>query len=246
MNEKAKELGMKSTTYKNPEGLPAPGHVTTARDLSILATRLRHDFPEDEKYYTIKKYRYPGTPAANDTNRNAMLFRDPTMDGLKTGHTDAAGYCMVVTAKRDAPNLAGGRRMLSIILGAASEHVRAEESQKLINWGYNAYEDVRLFDADQAVASARVWKGKEKAVKLGRAEPIIISVPAGSAAKVKTEIVQADPVIAPLAVGQQLGLLKITLADQQMAEVPLVALNPVESAGFVGRTWDAARLKMHW
>ena len=133
MNDQAKAMGMKNTTYKNPEGLTAPGHTTTARDLSILATRLIRDFPEEAKYYAVKKYRYPGTPSTNDTNRNLLLFRDPTVDGLKTGHTAAAGYCMIVTAKRDFPNLASGRRLLSIILGGASENARANESQKLLN-----------------------------------------------------------------------------------------------------------------
>ncbi len=150
MNAQAKVLGMKNTTYKNPEGLTAPGHTTTARDLGILATRLVRDFPEEAKYYAIKKYRYPGTPSTNDTNRNLLLFRDPTVDGLKTGHTEAAGYCMIATAKRDFPNLTGGRRLLSIVLGASGETVRANESQKLLNWGYTAYDAVRLFDGGQA------------------------------------------------------------------------------------------------
>ena len=131
-------------------------------------------------YYAIKKYRYPGTPSTNDTNRNLLLFRDPTVDGLKTGHTDAAGYCMIVTAKRDFPNLGGGRRLLSIVLGAASENARANESQKLLNWGYTAYDAVRLFDANQPVATPAVWKGKENTVKLGRPDAIVVAVPAGS------------------------------------------------------------------
>src|SRR5450830_310526 len=142
MNEQAKALGMKSTNYKNPEGLTEAGHTTTARDLSILATRLMRDFPDYVTYYAIKHYRYAGTPAANDSNRNLLLFRDPTVDGLKTGHTDAAGYCLIATAKRDFPNLTGGRRLLSIVLGATSETVRANESQKLLNWGYTAYDAV--------------------------------------------------------------------------------------------------------
>ena len=135
------------------------------------------DFPEYMQYYAIKKYRFPGTPSTNDTNRNLLLFRDPTVDGLKTGHTDAAGYCMVVTAKRDFPNLAGGRRLVSIVLGTASENARANESQKLLNWGYTAYDAVRLFDAGQPVATPPVWKGKEDTVKLGRPEAIVVAVP---------------------------------------------------------------------
>ena len=135
MNDQAKALGLKNTGYKNPEGLTEAGHTTTARDLATLATRLMHDFPEYVHYYTIKKYRYPGTPASNDSNRNLLLFRDPTVDGLKTGHTKAAGYCLVATAKRDFPNLQG-RRLVSVVLGASSEAARANESQKLLNWGY--------------------------------------------------------------------------------------------------------------
>src|SRR5687768_10520605 len=231
MNAQAKALGMKNTSYKNPEGLTAPGHTTTARDLSILATRLMRDFPEYVHYYSIKKYRYPGTPSTNDTNRNLLLFRDPTVDGLKTGHTDAAGYCMIVTSKRDFPNLAGGRRLLSIVLGAASENARANESQKLLNWGYTAYDAVRLFDANQPVATPPVWKGKENTVKLGRAEPIVVAVPAGSASKIKTQVARPDPLVAPFTRNQPIGSLKITLADQPVADVPLVALEPVEQAG---------------
>jgi D-alanyl-D-alanine carboxypeptidase (penicillin-binding protein 5/6) len=147
---------------QEPRGPDRAGHTTTARDLSVLATRLMRDFPEYVGYYAIKKYRYPGTPAANDNNRNSLLFRDPTVDGLKTGHTEAAGYCLVATAKRDFPNV-GSRRLLSVVLGAASENARANESQKLLNWGYTAFEAVKLFDAGQAVATPPVWKGKAHA-----------------------------------------------------------------------------------
>lgn len=242
MNEQAKALGMKGTAYKNPEGLTEPGHATTARDLSILATRLMRDFPEYVHYYAIKKYRYPGTPSTNDTNRNLLLFRDPTVDGLKTGHTDAAGYCMIVTAKRDFPNLAGGRRLLSIVLGASSENVRANESQKLLNWGYTAFDAVKLFDANQAAATPAVWKGKSDTVKLGRPEPIVVSVPAGSAGKIKTQVARPDPLVAPFAKNQAVGSLKVILGDEPVAEVPLVVLEPVEQAGILGRAWDAIRL----
>jgi serine-type D-Ala-D-Ala carboxypeptidase (penicillin-binding protein 5/6) len=242
MNEQAKALGMKNTGYKNPEGLTAPGHTTTARDLSILATRLMRDFPEYVHYYAIKKYRYPGTPSTNDTNRNLLLFRDPTVDGLKTGHTDAAGYCMIVTAKRDFPNLGGGRRLLSIVLGAASENARANESQKLLNWGYTAYDAVKLFDANQPAATPAVWKGQVNTLKLGRPEPIVVSVPAGSASKIKTQVARPEPLVAPFAKNQQVGTLKVTLGDEPVTEVPLVALEAVEQAGILGRAWDAVRL----
>lgn len=242
MNEQAKALGMKNTAYKNPEGLTVPGHTTTARDLSVLATRLMRDFPEYVHYYAIKKYRYPGTPSTNETNRNLLLFRDPTVDGLKTGHTDAAGYCMVATARRDFPNLAGGRRLLSIVLGGASENARANESQKLLNWGYTAYDAVRLFDAGQPVVTPAVWKGKEDTVKLGRPEAIVVAVPAGSAGKIKTQVARPDPLVAPFVRYQPVGTLKISLGDQPLADVPLVTLAAVEQAGILGRAWDAIRL----
>lgn len=249
MNEQAKALGMKSTSYKNPEGLTEPGHTTTARDLSILSTRLMQDFPDYIGYSAIKKYRYPGTPAANDTNRNTLLFRDPTVDGLKTGHTDAAGYCMIATAKRDFPNLGaagapGGRRLLAIVLGTASDSARANESQKLLNWGYTAYEAVKLFDAGQAVVTPSVWKGTSSTVKLGRPQAIVVAVAAGGAAKVKTQVARPDPLVAPFAKGQAVGTLKVTLGDNPapVAEVPLVALEAVGEAGILGRAWDAIRL----
>lgn len=241
MNEQAKALGMKSTSYRNPEGLTEAGHSTTARDLSILATRIMQDFPEYLHYYAIKKYRYEGTPAANDTNRNLLLFRDPTVDGLKTGHTEAAGYCLIATAKRDFPNV-GSRRLLSIVLGTASENARANESQKLLNWGYTAFEAVKLFDANQTVTEPAVWKGREKTLKLGRPQSIVVAVPAGAAGKLKTQVARPDPLVAPFAKGQAVGSLKITVNDQPLTEVSLVALEAVEQAGVLGRAWDSIRL----
>jgi len=254
MNDQAKVLGMKSTGYRNPEGLTEAGHTTTARDLSILATRLMADFPDYVGFYAIKKYRYPGTPAANDSNRNLLLFRDPTVDGLKTGFTEAAGYCMVATAKREFPNLAapavpagsptvgGSRRLLSIVLGTANENARANESQKLLNWGFTAFEAVKLFDAGQAVVTPSVWKGASSVVKLGRPQAIVVAVPAGSAGKLKTQVVRSEPLVAPFSKGQQLGTLKVLSGEQTVAEVPLLALEAVEQAGIVGRAWDALRL----
>ena len=249
MNAQAKALGMNATTYKNPEGLTVSGHTTTARDLSILSTRLMTDFPDYIGYSAIKKYRYPGTPAANDTNRNTLLFRDPTVDGLKTGHTEAAGYCMIATAKRDFPNLGaagapGGRRLLAIVLGTVSDSARANETQKLLNWGYTAFEAVKLFDANQAVATPPVWKGKAATVSLGQPRAIVVSVAAGNAPKIKTQVARADPLVAPFVKGQTLGMLKITLGDSAVpvAEVPLVALAAVEESGILGRAWDSIRL----
>jgi D-alanyl-D-alanine carboxypeptidase (penicillin-binding protein 5/6) len=241
MNQQAKVLGMKNTAFKNPEGLTAPGHTTTARDLSILATRLMQDFPDYVGYYKIQKYRYQGTPTANDTNRNLLLFRDPTVDGLKTGHTDAAGYCLIATAKRDFPNLQG-RRLVAIVLGASSEVARANEAQKLLNWGFTAYEGLKLFDANQPVLEPPIWKGTEKTVKLGQPQPIVLAVPAGNSSKIRTQVARPDPLVAPIQKGQQVGTLKILSGDQVLREVPLVALQQVEQAGIFGRAWDAVRL----
>ena len=241
MNEQAKALGMTGTSYKTPEGLTEPAHLTPARDLSILAVRLMHDFPQYMHYYATKQYSYPGTPPSNGNNRNSLLFRDPTVDGLKTGHTAAAGYCLVATAKREFPQV-GTRRLVSIVLGASSENARANESQKLLNWGYTAFDAVKLFDADQPVATPAVWKGKGSSVKMGRTEAIVVAVPAGSSGKIATHISHQDPLIAPFSKGQAIGALKVTLGDAPLRDVPLVALDGVEQAGMMGRAWDAMRL----
>ena len=241
MNAQAKALGMNNTAYKNPEGLTETGHTTTARDLSVLATRLMQDFPAYVGYYAIKKYRYPGTPAANDSNRNLLLFRDPTVDGLKTGHTDAAGFCLVATAKRDFPNLQG-RRLLAIVLGAASENARAEEAQKLLNWGYTAYDGIKLFEAGQAVVTPAVFKGRQPQVGLGRNQAIVVAVPQGQAGNIKTMVTRPDPLLAPLQKNQPVATLKVLLNQAPLVEIPLLALSAVEEAGFFGRTWDTLTL----
>ncbi|MFM6986791.1 MAG: D-alanyl-D-alanine carboxypeptidase family protein [Hydrogenophaga sp.] len=247
MNEQARALGMRNTSFRNPEGLTVAGHVTTARDLATLATRLMRDFPAYTGFYAIQNYRYPGTPAANGTNRNLLLFRDPSVDGLKTGHTDAAGYCLVATARRPASSLGSGaqgqRRLLSVVLGAASENARAAESQKLLNWGFTAFDPVRLSAPGQPVLSPKVWKGRSATVALGQPEGVVVAVPAGEAARVKTEIVRPEPLVAPLQRGQALGVLKVSLAGGgAVTDVPLVVLETVEESGILGRAWDALRL----
>lgn len=249
MNRQAAALGMKSTRYRNPEGLTEAGHSTSARDLAVLATRLMQDFPEFVGYYAIRKYRYEGTPATNDGNRNLLLFRDPSVDGLKTGFTEAAGYCLIATARRDFPNLPpggsgdpGGRRLLAIVLGAASENARANEAQKLLNWGYSAFEGVKLFDAGQAIASPAVWKGSQSTVRIGRSQAIIVAVPAGMASKVTTTLQRTDPLVAPVNPSQVIGRLQIKVGERVLMELPLVALEAVPQAGLIGRAWDAIRL----
>jgi D-alanyl-D-alanine carboxypeptidase (penicillin-binding protein 5/6) len=254
MNEQAKAFGMQATTYKNAVGLVEPGHSTTAHDLGILATRLLTDFPGSVGYYALKSYRYPGTPAANDANRNLLLLRDPTVDGLETAYTDASGFGMVASAQRAFHNLAGApesaevpaapgsRRLVAVVLGAANENARAYESQKLLNWGFTAFEAVKLFEANQAVVRPNVWKGSEAVVQLGRPQAIVVAVPKGTASKISTQVVRSEPLVAPFVQGQQVGVLRVSVGGQPLVDVPLLVLEAVDQAGLVRRAWDALRL----
>jgi D-alanyl-D-alanine carboxypeptidase (penicillin-binding protein 5/6) len=243
MNRQALAFGLRQTSFRNPEGLTAPGHTTTARELSVIATRLITDFPNSLPYYSMKEFTYNGI---KQPNRNLLLYRDPTVDGLKTGYTDAAGYCLIATAKRPVPGGAQGatRRLLSVVVGTASPEARANESQKLLNWGYSAFDVVKLFDAGQVVSTAPVWKGAANTVKLGRAEPLVLVVPRGQTGQVKTTVQRNDPLMAPINKGQAMATLKIQLGGQPWQDVPLQALEAVPSAGFLGRTWDALRLSI--
>lgn len=239
MNAQAKLLGLKSTTFKNPSGLPAAGHTTTARDLVTLALAIIRDFPEYFALYSIKEFSYNGI---TQPNRNLLLFRDPSVDGLKTGHTDSAGYCLVATSRKPAAPGTLERRLISVVLGTSSENARAQESQKLLNWGYASFDAVKLFDANQPVESPRVWKGTENSVALGSTLPLVVAVPKGSAARIKTTIVRAEPLVAPLDKGAKVGTLKVTLDNQPVTELTLVALSAVPQASVFGRAWDSLRL----
>jgi D-alanyl-D-alanine carboxypeptidase (penicillin-binding protein 5/6) len=241
MNQQAKALGLTHTTFKNPEGLAEPGHVSTARDLATLAHNLWYQFPDRMALFAIKKYHFAGTPAANDTSRNLLLFRDPTVNGMQTGYTPQAGYCMVASATRDTPSLKG-RRMLAVVLGMANENIRSQESQKLLNWGFAEYEAIKLFEARQTVASVPVWKGMDNMVPLGRPEPVVVAVPTGQAKRLRSELQRPEPLVAPLSLGQPVGRMKIYLDHQLLTEKPLVALKQVDESGVVGRAWDALRL----
>ena len=247
MNEQAQALGMKSTRFVNPTGLPQTGQQSTARDLAVLATRLMRDFPDRAHFHGIRKYRYEGTPPANDSNRNLLLFRDPSVDGLKTGHTEAAGYCLIATAQREFPHLGpsgapGPRRLLAVLLGADSENARATEAQKLLNWGYTAFETVKLFEANQPVLTPVVWKGNAAQVRLGRPQAVVVTVPAGQAAHLRIQAIRPDPLVAPLRTGQATGTLRIYEGERTLSEIPLLALETVDEAGLIGRAWDAFRL----
>jgi D-alanyl-D-alanine carboxypeptidase (penicillin-binding protein 5/6) len=237
MNRQAQAFGLKSTAFKNPEGLTAPGHTSTARELGVIATRLLQDFPQDVHYYAMKDFTFN---KIKQPNRNLLLYRDPTVDGLKTGYTDAAGYCLIATAKRDFPN--GPRRLVTVVLGAASMEARANESQKLLNWGFSAFDTVKLFGDGQPIVTPEVWKGASKLAKLGASGGLLVTVPRGEGNKLKTEIQRTDPLVAPLAKGQRVGTIKVTSGTTTVAELPLVVLEPVEQAGFFGRMWDALRL----
>ena len=237
MNRQAQAFGLKSTSFKNPEGLSAPGHMSTAHDLAVIATRLIKDYPEYLQYSSMREFTYN---KIKQPNRNLLLYRDPSVDGLKTGYTEAAGYCMINTAKRDFPN--GQRRLVSVVLGAASMESRANESQKLLNWGFSAFDAVKLFDANQAVVSPQVWKGATPTVKLGSANAVVVTVPRGEGGKLKTDIARTDPLVAPLAKGQVVGTIKVSAGGATVAEVPLAVIEPVPQAGLLGRAWDSLRL----
>ena len=242
MNRQALAWGLKNTSFKNVAGLSETGHKVSARDVAVIASHIIRDFPQYYPYYSIKEWTYN---KIRQDNRNLLLRRDPTVDGMKTGFTDAAGYCLVASAARDYPNLGAGnkRRLLSVVLGTASREARANESQKLLNWGYQAFDPVKLFDAGKAIATPEVWKGKERTAKLGSEAAVVIAVPRGEADKLKTTVERTEPLVAPLAKGQRVGTLKVTTAaGAPVAEVPLVVLEAVEQAGIFGRAWDAIRL----
>jgi D-alanyl-D-alanine carboxypeptidase (penicillin-binding protein 5/6) len=242
MNRQAQAWGLKNTSFKNVTGMGEAGHKSSARDIAVIASRVIRDFPQYYLYYSIKEWTYN---KIRQDNRNLLLRRDPTVDGMKTGFTDAAGYCLVASAARDYPNLGPGnkRRLLSVVLGAGSREGRANESQKLLNWGYQAFDPVKLFDAGKPLATPEVWKGKERQAKLGSEGAVVIAVPRGEADKLKTTVERTEPLVAPLAKGQRVGTLKVTTAaGAPVAEVPLVVLEAIEQAGIFGRAWDAIRL----
>src|SRR4051812_11812728 len=246
MNRQAQAFGLKDTAFKNVTGLTEAGHKSTARDLATIAARIIRDFPEYFPYYSIKEYKYNNI---SQPNRNLLLRRDPTVDGMKTGYTEAAGYCLLATAQREFPNLgpggngAGKRRLLAVVLNTTSMEARANEAQKLLNWGYQAFDTMRLFDDGKAIVSPPIWKGQSNEAKLGAAGGVFVSVPKGEGGKLQSKVERTDPLVAPLAKGQRVGTIKVsTVGGAPIVEVPLVALEPVAEAGFFGRTWDALRL----
>ncbi len=239
MNRQALAWGLKNTQFKNVTGLTEAGHYSSARDLGTIAAHVVRDFPENyATYYALRNYTFNNI---KQDNRNMLLGRDPAIDGMKTGYTDAAGYCLIASAQRDMPS--GKRRLISVVMGAASREGRASESQKLLNWGYTAWDAVRLFEAGKPVAQVPVWKGQQPTAALGAAQAMVVTVPKGEGERLKTTVSRTDPLVAPLTLGQRVGSLDVTTAGgAKVASLPLVVLAPVEQAGLLGRAWDSIRL----
>jgi D-alanyl-D-alanine carboxypeptidase (penicillin-binding protein 5/6) len=229
MNAYAARIGMKDSHFVNPHGLSAEGHYSTAHDLARLGRALIHDFPVAYSYNKIKEFT---VGPITQPNRNLLLWRDPSVDGIKTGHTDNAGYCLMASAKR------GDQRLVSVVLGDTSENQRAVDSQALLNWGFRFYETHKLYDANKQIAKQKVWKGAADEVQLGVAEPLLVSLPRGKYAQLKPSMDVPKTLVAPIAKGQKIGMAKVTLDGKVIAQAPLVALNAVEQGGFFKRLWD--------
>ena len=234
MNRQAARIGMKNTNFVNSTGLPDDRHYSSARDLYLLAAALIRDFPKEyAQYYSQREFRYNDI---SQPNRNRLLWLDPSVDGVKTGHTEAAGYCLIASSNRS------GRRVLSVLLGATSEATRAQDSQKLLNWGFQFFDSVKLHPANQPVKLIEVWKGSSSEVKAGFSSDVIVTVPKGEADKLKAELLTQQPLLAPVAQGQRVGTLRVTQDGKPLGEYPVVALESVSVAGIFGRAWDTLRL----
>ncbi|GGY61751.1 D-Ala-D-Ala carboxypeptidase [Cellvibrio zantedeschiae] len=233
MNKKALELGMKSTHYQNAAGLPAPEHYTTARDLAVLARAVIYNHPQHYPLYAEKEFKYNNI---RQPNRNKLLYLDPTVDGLKTGHTEEAGYCLVASSKRE------GTRLIAVVLGTKSDNARAEETQKLLAYGFRYFETVSLYKANTEITKARVWSGKAPEVVLGLPKDVRMTLPRGHLDNVKANVHVNETINAPILAGQELGSLTIELDGKVINTQPLVALQPVEEASFFARMWDKIKL----
>ena len=233
MNREAQRLGMKNTSFRNSTGLTDAQHYSTADDLSRLAGAIIRDFPEFYALYSLKEYTYNKISQAN---RNRLLWMDPNVDGMKTGFTEAAGYCLIASAKR------GPRRLLTVVLGAQSDSARATESQKLLNYGFLNFDAVRMYEKGQGVSTLEVWKGSARELKAGFDRDLYLSVPKGQGDKLKATLVSQKPLIAPIAAGQKIGSMKVTIDGREVADVPVIALEAIEAAGVFGRAVDTVRL----
>ncbi len=233
MNHYAGALGMTGSRFQNSTGWPHEEHYMTARDIATLSAAIIREFPEYYPYYAEKEFTFNGIL---QHNRNALLFKDPSSDGLKTGHTENAGFCLAASAKRD------GMRLISVILGAASESARASDSQSLLNYGFRFFETVQLYQARTELATAEVWKGVADVVSLGLTDPLFVTIPRGRYGELDAQVSLKPELTAPLTVDQVVGKVTVRLEDEEVARRDLVTLNAVEEAGFFGRTWDGLRL----
>jgi D-alanyl-D-alanine carboxypeptidase (penicillin-binding protein 5/6) len=236
MNAEARRLGMTDTHYVNATGLPDPSHLTTAHDLARLTAALVRDFPEDYALYKIKDYTWN---KIRQPNRNRLLWLDKAIDGVKTGHTESAGYCLV--ASRDD----GARRLTAIVLGTASDNARVQETLALLHYGYRAYEAIRLYEKDQPLSQLKVYKGREATAGAGFAQDFVISLPRGVAdnkARLKADVAARVPLIAPVAKGDTIATMRLFVDDEPFGEYPLVAVADVPVAGIFGRAWDSLKL----
>ena len=234
MNKEAQRLGMKNTNFMNATGLPDAQHYTTADDLAILAKALINDFPDQyERLYSVKEYTYN---KITQPNRNRLLWLDPNVDGMKTGHTESAGYCLISSAKRD------GVRRISVVLGAATDAARATESQKLLNYGFQFFDSKLVYKQGQAISQLKVWKGNENQVASTVTNDLFITIPKGEYANVKASMSSTQPLMAPIKKGQVIGSIKFTLNGKVIDERALVAAKSVDSAGILGRAWDSIKL----
>ena len=232
-------MGLKATHFSNPHGLPSPENYSTAQDLSILAWHEISDYPDFYKIDSVKEFTYN---KITQQNRNRLLWLDPTVDGLKTGHTDGAGFCMIASAKR--PNgKSGDRRLIAVVLGTASDQARSQESQKLLNWGFQNFDTVKLYAKGEALANEEVWKGSKSQVKIGFDHDIYLTVPKGMGDKLKPVLTHKDPLVAPVNQGSPVGKLTLVQPDgKTLTELPVLALEQVNQASIFGRAWDSIRL----
>lgn len=229
MNQYAARIGMKNSHFVNPTGLSAEGHVSTARDLALLGRALVHDYPVAYSYNRIKEFT---VGPITQPNRNLLLWRDASVDGIKTGHHSGAGYCLMASAKR------GDQRLISVVMGSSSENQRAVDSQALLNWGFRFFETHKLYDVGKAIAKQKVWKGASEEVQLGVDEPLLVTVQRGKYDQLKPMMDVPKTLVAPIAKGQKIGTVKVTLDGKVVSQRPLVALNAVEQGGFFKRLWD--------
>ena len=228
MNAYAARIGMQNTHFQNATGLSGPEHYSTARDLAILGRAMVRDFPEEYAHNKIKEFT---VGPITQHNRNRLLWRDDSVDGIKTGHHSGAGYCLMASALR------GDQRLISVVMGSTSEAQRATDSLALLNWGFRFFETHAVYDADTAVATQKVWKGKTDEVQLGVTEPMLVSMPRGKYAQLKPSMDIPQTLVAPIEKGQQIGTVRVELDGKVIAERPLVALEAVEEAGFFKRLW---------